>query len=75
MPNLIPIRLSHLLAHSGVGAIVHGPNDLVVVRDVREWTDKSGQPGGAVVYATKRVCDSLGVKALREPPKAPPASD
>ena len=46
MPNhLIPIRLSHLLAQSGVGAIVRGPDELVVVRDTRQWTDRNGLKG------------------------------
>ncbi len=35
--ELIPIRLSHLLGHSGVGAIVRGPEGLFVVKDTRTW--------------------------------------
>jgi len=72
MPNhLIPIRLSHLLAHSGVGAIVRGPNELVVVRDTRQWTDRNGQPGGSVIPYVERVRAALGVtEVLREPPVA-----
>lgn len=72
MPNhLIPIRLSHLLAHSGVGAIVRGPDELVVVRDTRQWTDKDGHPGGKVIPYVERVRAALGVtEVLREPPVA-----
>jgi hypothetical protein len=69
--HLIPIRLSHLLAQSGVGAIVRGPDDLVVVRDIRQWTDKLGQPGGNVIPYVERVRAALGVtEVLREPPVA-----
>lgn len=69
--HLIPIRLSHLLAHSGVGAIVRGPDDLVVVRDTRQWTDRFGQPGGSVIPYVERVRAALGVtEVLREPPVA-----
>ena len=72
MPNhLIPIRLSHLLAQSGVGAIVRGPDELVVVRDTRQWTDRHGQPGGGVIPYVERVRAALGVtEVLREPPVA-----
>ena len=72
MPNhLIPIRLSHLLAHSGVGGIVRGPDELVVVRDTRQWTDKHGHPGGTVIPYVERVRAALGVsEVLREPPVA-----
>ncbi len=72
MPNhLIPIRLSHLLAQSGVGAIVRGPDELVVIRDIRQWTDKHGQPGGNVIPYVERVRAALGVtEVLREPPVA-----
>lgn len=69
--HLIPIRLSHLLAHSGVGAIVRGPDELVVVRDTRQWTDRHGVPGGAVIPYVERVRAALGVsEVLREPPVA-----
>lgn len=69
--HLIPIRLSHLLAHSGVGAIVRGPDELVVVRDTRQWTDKHGQAGGSVIPYVERVRAALGVtEVLREPPVA-----
>jgi hypothetical protein len=69
--HLIPIRLSHLLAHSGVGAIVRGPNELVVVRDIRQWTDRSGHPGGDVIPYMERARAALEVAGvLRQPPIA-----
>ena len=43
---LIPIRLSHLLGHSGVGAIVRGAQGLMLVQDIRNWTDRAGISGG-----------------------------
>lgn len=43
--ELIPVRLSHLLRHCSVGAIVRGP-DYLMTEDIREWTDKSGKPTG-----------------------------
>lgn len=68
---LIPIRLSHLLAQSGVGAIVRGPDELVVIRDTRQWSDRNGQPGGSVIPYVERVRAALGVtEVLREPPVA-----
>ena len=72
MPNeLIPIRLSHLLGHSGVGAIVRGTNGLVVVQDTRQWTDRSGVSAGKLIPYVERVRAALGIEAqLREPPVA-----
>lgn len=40
--ELIPVRLSHVLGQSGVGAIVRGANGLAVVQDTRLWTDRQG---------------------------------
>mgnify|MGYP003957289689 CR=1 FL=1 len=38
-----PVRFSHLTSSSGVGAIVRGAEDkLMVVVDTRYWTDKEG---------------------------------
>lgn len=69
--HLIPIRLSHLLAQSGVGAIVRGPDELVVIHDIRQWTDRQEQPGGGVIPYVERVRAALGVsEVLREPPVA-----
>lgn len=69
--ELIPIRLSHLLGHSGVGAIVRGSNELVVVQDTRQWTDRNGISAGKLIPYVERVRTALGIKEqLREPPVA-----
>ncbi len=69
--ELIPIRLSHLLGHSGVGAIVRGVNGLVVVQDTRQWTDRSGLSTGKLIPYVERVRAALGIEEqLREPPVA-----
>jgi hypothetical protein len=70
-PELIPIRLSHLLGQSGVGAIVRGPDELVVIHDTREWTDRNRDPGGRVIYYVDRARAALKIEqSLREPPIA-----
>jgi len=69
--ELIPIRLSHLLRHCTVGAIVRGPEYLMTVKDIREWTDKKGVNAGRLITYVKRVCDVLEIsQELREPPIA-----
>lgn len=69
--ELIPIRLSHLLGHSGVGAIVRGSNGLVVVQDTRQWTDRQGISAGKLIPYVERVRAALGIEEqLREPPVA-----
>ena len=68
--ELIPIRLSHLLGHSGVGAIVRGANGLVIVQDTRQWTDRSGLCAGKLIPYVERVRAALGIKEqLHEPPE------
>ena len=69
--ELIPIRLSHLLGHSGVGAIVRGANGLVVVQDTRQWTDRQGLSAGKLIPYVERVRSALGIEQqLRGPPVA-----
>ncbi len=69
--ELIPVRLSHVLGQSGVGAIVRGANGLVVVQDSRQWTDRQGQPAGKLIPYVERVRAALGIsQVLREPPIA-----
>ena len=69
--ELIPIRMSHLLGHSGVGAIVRGENGLVVVQDIRQWTDRQGIYVGNLIPYVERVRAALGIEEqLREPPVA-----
>ena len=33
--EFVPVRLSHLLRHCSVGAVVRGPDSLMVVPDIR----------------------------------------
>jgi hypothetical protein len=69
--ELIPVRLSHVLGQSGVGAIVRGANGLVVVQDTRQWTDRQGDFAGKLIPYVERVRAALGIsQALREPPVA-----
>ncbi len=67
----IPIRLSHLLGHNGVGAIVRDSDGLLVVQDTRQWTDRQGISGGKPIPYLERVRATLGIEEeLREPPVA-----
>jgi len=68
----IPIRFSHLLGYSGPGAIVRGPNSLMVVQDTTQWTDKDGNNGATKILYVDRVRYTLGVypKELYAPPAA-----
>lgn len=69
--ELIPVRLSHLLRHCSVGAIVRGPDYLMTVKDIREWSDKSGQPAGESICYVDGVRSALGIEQeLRKPPVA-----
>ena len=69
--ELIPVRLSHVLGQSGVGAIVRGANGLVVVQDIRHWTDRQGAPAGRLIPYVERARAALGIsQELREPPIA-----
>lgn len=69
--ELIPVRLSHLLRHCSVGAIVRGPDYLMTVKDIREWTDKNGKPAGEPIRYVDGVRSALGItQELREPPVA-----
>lgn len=69
--ELIPVRLSHLLRHCSVGAIVRGPEYLMTVKDIREWTDKQKNPAGEPIRYVDQVRSALGItQELREPPVA-----
>ena len=68
--ELIPIRLSHLLGHSGVGAIVRGANGLVVVQDTRQWTDRQGISAGKLIPYVERVRAALGIEESHGPRNA-----
>ncbi|MDR3088261.1 MAG: hypothetical protein LBU39_00375 [Desulfobulbaceae bacterium] len=69
--EFIPVRLSHLLRHCSVGAIVRGPDYLMTVKDTREWTDRNGNPAGEPIRYVDGVRSALGIEQeLREPPVA-----
>lgn len=67
----IPVRLSHLLRHSAVGAIVRSPDYLMTVRDTRDWKRQDGMPAGRVIPYVEMVKSALNItQDLREPPIA-----
>lgn len=69
--EFIPVRLSHIVGQSGVGAIVRGADGLVVVQDTRQWTERNGEPAGKLIPYVERIRAVLGItQALREPPDA-----
>ena len=71
MNELFPIRLSHLLRHCSVGAIVRGPDALMTVKDTRHWTDRNAKDAGRPLRYVDRVRAALGIEQeLREPPIA-----
>jgi len=66
-----PVRLSHLLRHCAVGAIVRTPEGLLVVPDTRYWTNRHGGPGGREIPYVDQVRAALDIsQSLREPPRA-----
>ena len=67
-----PVRFSHLMSYAGVGAIVRGVEDkLMVVTDIRYWSDKSGEIASEIIPYVRRVSIALSInKELRMPPKA-----
>ena len=68
----LPVRLSHLLRHCSVGAVVRGPDHLVTVKDTTFW--KGGDEQG--IRHVERVRRALKIdKALRTPPKAKVANN
>lgn len=67
----IPVRLSHLLRHSAVGAIVRGPKYLMTVRDIRDWKQPDGTTAGRIIPYVEQVKSALDItQELREPPIA-----
>ncbi|RUA27273.1 MAG: hypothetical protein DSY76_05400 [Bacteroidetes bacterium] len=67
-----PVRFSHLMSYAGIGAIVRGAEDrLMVITDIRYWTDKTGQISANIIPYVKRVSKALNIdKELRMPPSA-----
>ncbi len=69
--DYLPVRLSHLLRHCSVGAIVRGPDYLMTVKDIREWTARDGDTAGRIIPYVDQVRSALGIEQkLREPPIA-----
>lgn len=71
MSDYIPVRLSHLLRHCSVGAIVRGPDYLMTVKDIREWKDRNGRVASRLIPYVDQVRSALGIEQeLRKPPVA-----
>ncbi len=69
--ELVPVRLSHLLHHCSIGAIVRGPDYLMTTKDIRYWMDKGGAAAGRTIPYVDGVRAALGIsQELREPPIA-----
>lgn len=67
----LPVRLSHLLRHCSVGAIVRGPDYLVTVKDTRAWVKRDGSPSGRQLLYVDQVRSALNIQQeLWEPPLA-----
>ena len=67
----LPVRLSHLLRDCSVGAIVRGPESLMVVQDIRTWDRPGSDPTEREIRYVDRVRSALGIdRALCTPPRA-----
>ena len=67
----VPVRLSHLLRECSVGAIVRGPDSLMVVQDIRSWDRPGSDPPEREIRYVDRVRSALGIdQVLRAPPRA-----
>ena len=67
--EFLPVRLSHLLRHCSVGAIVRGEESLVVVCDIREWFEKGEDPREQEIRYVEQVKSALGIRqTLCKPP-------
>jgi hypothetical protein len=67
----LPVRLSHLLRHCSVGAVVRGPDYLLSVMDISHWTDRSGHVAAEEITYVEQVKSALGIThSLRKPPVA-----
>lgn len=66
-----PVRLSHLLRHCSVGAVVRGPDYLLSVMDITHWTDRAGDVAAEEITYVEQVKSALGItQILRKPPTA-----
>ena len=67
----VPVRLSHLLRDCSVGAVVRGPDSLMVVQDIRTWDRPGGDPLEREIRYVDRVRSALGIEqVLCSPPRA-----
>ena len=67
----VPVRLSHLLRDCSAGAVVRGPDSLMVVQDVRTWDRPGSDPMEREIRYVDRVRSALGIeRALCAPPRA-----
>ena len=67
----VPVRLSHLLRDCSVGAVVRGPDSLMVVQDIRSWDRPGSDPRDREIRYVDRVRSALGIdRVLRAPPRA-----
>lgn len=69
--EFLPVRLSHLLRHCAVGAIVRGPDYLLAVMDISHWVDRTGNVAAEEITYVEQVKSALGItQVLRTPPIA-----
>ena len=67
----IPVRLSHLLRHCSVGAIVRGPESLMIIPDIRDWGAPTDNPLEREIRYVDQVRSTLGIdERLCRPPIA-----
>ena len=67
--EFLPIRLSHLLRHCSVGAIVRGSDSLMVVQDIRYWNPPGESARDREIRYVDQVRSALGInQALCRPP-------
>lgn len=67
----VPVRLSHMLRDCSTGAIVRGPNSLMVVQDTRTWDRPGNDPREREIRYVDRVRRALGIdRMLCAPPRA-----
>ena len=67
----VPVRLSHLLRDCSVGAIVRGPDSLMVVQDIRTWDRPGSDPLKREIRYVERIRSALGIdRKLCAPPRS-----
>ena len=72
----VPVRLSHLLRHCSVGAIVRDSDHLMVVPDIRDWDNSADDPLKRQLRYVDQVRSALGIEqALCTPPIAQKLDD